>query len=136
MIVGIGTDIVYIPRMEALLMRFGEKFEKRIFTIGERAAAAEKKRLSHKASFLAKRFAAKEAYVKALGTGMRGIGWQDIEVVKLANNAPGLAIKNGAVDTLHTLLAARQQEGTQANVLLSLSDDYPFATAYVVIESL
>jgi holo-[acyl-carrier protein] synthase len=120
MIVGIGTDIVQIPRIQALLDKFGERFIARCFTQAERGDGS--------AAHLAKRFAAKEATLKALGTGFaQGISWQDIEVVKTPSGKPTLALHNAAL--------AQLPQDAHYQLHLSLSDDYPVAQAFVVIET-
>jgi len=135
MILGIGSDLVDIRRIEYSLLRFGERFEKRVFSEAERIYAHKKSEtdIHALASVYAKRFAAKEACVKALGTGVvtRGISWQDIEVVKSLSGAVGIRIKGKAFANLKELLP----EGTKPQVFLSLSDEYPYAQAFVVIEA-
>ena len=124
MIIGIGTDIVQIPRIQALLDKFGERFIARCFTDAERGDGS--------AAHFAKRFAAKEAVLKALGTGFaEGISWQDIEVVKLPKGQPSMVLRNAALQQLQAKLPA----GAGYQVHVSLSDDAPIAQAFVVIES-
>jgi len=119
MIRGIGTDIVEIARIERALARFGTRFETRLFTPGEIALAHAR---PNPARVFATRFAAKEAFVKALGTGLRGMRWQDIEVTKDALGKPALALHGAAAKALGT-----------ATVHLSLSDDGGIALAFVVL---
>ncbi|MGH6985770.1 MAG: holo-ACP synthase [Caulobacteraceae bacterium] len=130
MIVGIGTDLVDIRRIERTLARFGERFVARIFTPVEKARS-ERKRAS--AASYAKRFAAKEACAKALGTGMRaGVFWRDIGVVNGRSGKPELALTGGAADRLAALVG----EGRRPIAHLSLTDDHPYAQAFVIIEAL
>ncbi len=127
MIVGIGTDIVQIRRVELSIRRWGHKFLNRIFTPNEQKGA-ERLSPETRMAYYAKRFAAKEAFAKALGTGIGSLsGWTEIEVVKGANGAPTLNITGRTADTLRTLA------GDEAKVFVSLSDDGA-ATAFVVIE--
>jgi holo-[acyl-carrier protein] synthase len=128
MIVGIGSDLCRIDRIEKTLARFGERFEKRIFTPLERARAA--RRPAQKADTFAKRFAAKEACSKALGTGFRqGIAWRDMGVVNLPSGRPTMALTGRALERLQELTPI----GYEADIHLSLTDDHPFAMAFVVI---
>ena len=130
MIVGIGSDLSDIRRVEKTLERFGERFTQRVFTETERARSERK---GDKASSYAKRFAAKEACAKALGTGMRrGVFWRDMGVVNLRSGAPTMALTGGAAERL----AAMTPEGMRAVVHLSLTDDMPYAQAFVIIEAL
>ena len=130
MIVSIGSDLCNIERIQASLDRFGERFENRVFTEVERAKAA--RRPFTKAGTLAKRFAAKEAFSKAVGTGFKaGVFMRDIGVVNAASGAPTLALTGGAA----TRLAALVPEGHEAVIHLTLTDDHPWAQAFVVIEA-
>jgi holo-[acyl-carrier protein] synthase len=130
MIIGLGSDLCNIKRIEASLARFGERFEARVFTAVERAKA-DRGRLT-KAATLAKRFAAKEAFSKAVGTGFRqGVFMQDIGVVNAPSGAPTFALTGGAA----ARLAAITPEGHEAIVHLTLTDDHPWAQAFVVIEA-
>lgn len=130
MIVAIGSDLCNIERIQASLDRFGERFEKRVFTEIERAKAA--RRPFTKAGTLAKRFAAKEAFSKAVGTGFRaGVFMKDIGVVNMKSGAPTLALAGGAAARLAALTPA----GHEAVVHLTLTDDHPWAQAFVVIEA-
>lgn len=129
MIVGIGVDLCDGNRIAASRERFGTRFLDRIYTPGEQqhAMAAAKPDLS-----LAKRFAAKEAVAKALGTGVRGFFFTDIEVVTDALGKPHVLLHGPAAEVLRGLLL----EGHAAHIHLSLSDEAPYATAYAVIEAL
>ena len=130
MIIAIGSDLCNIERIENSLSRFGERFEQRVFTETERAKAA--RRPFTKAGTLAKRFAAKEAFSKAVGTGFKaGVFMKDIGVVNAKSGAPTLALSGGAADRL----AAITPDGHEAVVHLTLTDDHPWAQAIVVIEA-
>ena len=129
MILGIGSDLCDIRRIERSLERFGARFTNRIFTAGERARS--ERRAAAAASY-ARRFAAKEACAKALGTGLRaGVFWRDMEVVNLASGRPTLRLTGGALERLQAMLPP----GHQAIVHVSLTDDPPLAQAFVVIEA-
>lgn len=130
MIIAIGSDLCNIERIQNSLDRFGERFENRVFTEVERAKAA--RRPFTKAGTLAKRFAAKEAFSKAVGTGFKaGVFMKDIGVVNMRSGAPTLALTGGAA----LRLAALVPEGHEAVVHLTLTDDHPWAQAFVVIEA-
>ena len=130
MILAIGSDLCNIERIQASLDRFGERFELRVFTDVERAKAA--RRPFTKAGTLAKRFAAKEAFSKAVGTGFKaGVFMRDIGVVNAQSGAPTLALNGGAA----ARLAAITPPGYEAVVHLTLTDDHPWAQAFVVIEA-
>ena len=130
MIIGMGSDLCNIERIENSLTRWGERFELRVFTEIERAKAA--RRPFTKAGTYAKRFAAKEAYSKAVGTGFkRGVFMKDIGVVNAPSGAPTLALEGGARSRLDALTP----EGYEAVVHLTLTDDHPWAQAFVVIEA-
>ena len=130
MIVAIGSDLCNIERIQASLDRFGERFEKRVFTEIERAKAA--RRPYTRAGTYAKRFAAKEAFSKAVGTGFKaGVFMRDIGVVNLPSGAPTLALTGGAAARLALLIPA----GYEAVVHLTLTDDHPWAQAFVIIEA-
>lgn len=134
MILGIGTDLTDIRRIEKALERFGKPFENRLFTVREQKKAHSRKNAGTKsvASTYAKRFAAKEACAKALGTGMKGgIHWHDIEIVNVTTNAPTVMLHGGARSRLKTITP----KGQVAKVHLSMSDEYPFAQAMVIIDS-
>ncbi|WP_332685128.1 holo-ACP synthase [Bosea sp. (in: a-proteobacteria)] len=129
MILGIGSDLCDIRRIENSLTRFGERFTQRIFTEGERAKSD---RRAGRAPSYARRFAAKEACAKALGTGMgSGVFWRDMEVVNLPGGRPTLKLTGGAA----ARLAAMTPPGHEAVVHVSLTDDPPLAQAFVVIEA-
>jgi len=130
MIIGLGSDLCNIERIQASLDRFGERFENRVFTERERAKAA--RRPLTRAGTYAKRFAAKEAFSKAVGTGFKaGVFMKDIGVVNAPSGAPTLALTGGAA----ARLAAITPEGYQAVVHLTLTDDHPWAQAFVVLEA-
>lgn len=129
MILGIGSDLCDIRRIEASLARFGERFTHRIFTPGERAKCD---RRATRAESYARRFAAKEACSKALGTGLRaGVFWRDMEVVNLPGGQPTLRLAGGAA----LRLAAMTPAGHAAVVHVSMTDEPPMAQAFVVIEA-
>jgi holo-[acyl-carrier protein] synthase len=131
MIIAIGSDLCNIERIQASLDRFGERFEQRVFTDIERAKAA--KRPFTRAGTYAKRFAAKEAFSKAVGTGFKaGVTMKDIGVVNMKSGAPTLALTGGAA----LRLAALTPPGHQAVVHLTMTDDHPWAQAFVIIEAL
>ena len=130
MILGLGSDLCNIERIAAALTRFGGRFEQRCFTAIERAKAD--RRPFTKAATLAKRFAAKEAFAKAVGTGFRhGVFLRDIGVVNLASGAPTLALSGGARARLDALIPP----GHAASVHLTMTDDHPWAQAFVIIEA-
>ncbi len=130
MILGIGADLTDIRRIQGSLDRFGERFTLRLFTEVERTRSERK---ADRAASYAKRFAAKEACAKALGTGMRrGVFWRDMGVVNLRSGAPTLALTGGAAERL----AAMTPEGMRPVIHLSLTDDAPYAQAFVIIEAL
>jgi holo-[acyl-carrier protein] synthase len=130
LIIGIGSDLTDIRRVASVLDRFGERFETRIFTDIERARSNRK---PDRASSYAKRFAAKEACAKALGTGMRrGVFWKDMGVSNARSGQPTLALTGGAAARLAELVPA----GRRGVIHLSLTDDHPYAQAFVVIEAL
>ena len=130
MIVGIGSDLCDIRRIDKSLGRFGDRFINRIFTEVERARSERK---TDRASSYAKRFAAKEACAKALGTGLsRGVFWRDMGVVNLRSGRPTLALTGGAAKRLAAMIPA----GMTAAIHLSLTDDHPYAQAFVIIEAL
>ncbi len=131
MIVGLGSDLCNIERIQASLDRFGSRFEARVFTDIERAKAD--RRPFTRAGTLAKRFAAKEAFSKAVGTGFRrGVFMRDIGVVNAGSGAPTLALTGGARARLDAVTPA----GHAARVHLTMTDDHPWAQAFVVIEAL
>ena len=131
MILGIGNDMVDIQRIERTLERYGERFLARVFTPAERARAARRPLLAT-ASY-AKRFAAKEACSKALGTGLRqGVFWRDMGVINLPSGRPTLKLTGGAA----ARLAALTPPGHEARIDLTLTDDHPYAQAIVIISAL
>lgn len=131
MIIGLGSDLCNIERIKASLDRFGARFEQRVFTDVERAKG--ERRPFTKAGTLAKRFAAKEAFSKAVGTGFkRGVFMKDIGVVNAPSGAPTLALTGGAKARLDALIPA----GHSAHIHLTLTDDHPWAQAFVIIEAL
>jgi holo-[acyl-carrier protein] synthase len=128
-IIGIGSDLCDIRRIEQSLSRFGDRFTHRIFTEGERQRSD--RRAARSPSY-ARRFAAKEACAKALGTGMScGVFWRDMEVVNLPGGRPTMRLSGGALERLR----AMTPEGHEAVVHVSLTDDPPLAQAFVVIEA-
>ena len=130
MIIGLGSDLSDIRRVQDTLDRFGARFTHRIFTDIERARSERK---PDAASSYAKRFAAKEACAKALGTGMRrGVFWKDMGVVNLRSGQPTMALTGGALARLQEMTPA----GMKAVIHLSLTDDHPYAQAFVIIEAL
>ena len=130
MIVGIGSDLCNIERIQNSLDRWGDKFLNRVFTEAERRKAASRPHTI--AGTLAKRFAAKEAFSKAVGTGFKaGVFMKDIGVVNMRSGAPTLALTGGAA----ARLALLTPEGHEAVVHLTLTDDHPWAQAFVVIEA-
>lgn len=130
MILAIGSDLCNIDRIANSLERWGEKFENRVFTEVERAKGNS--RPFTKAGTLAKRFAAKEAFSKAVGTGFKaGVFMKDIGVVNLRSGAPTLHLTGGAA----ARLAAIVPNGHEAVIHLTLTDDHPWAQAFVIIEA-
>ncbi len=131
MIIGLGSDLCNIERIQNSLSRFGERFENRVFTEVERAKA--KRRPFTTAGTYAKRFAAKEAFSKAVGTGFsRGVFMKDIGVVNAPSGAPTLALTGGA----KARLDAMTPPGHRAAIHLTLTDDHPWAQAFVIIEAI
>ena len=129
MILGIGSDLSDIRRIEKSLERFGERFINRVYTDIERARSEGR---AGRAGSYAKRFAAKEACAKALGTGLRrGVYLRDMGVVNLRGGKPTLALTNGALARLEEMTPP----GTRAVIHLSLTDDHPYAQAFVIIEA-
>ena len=128
MIVGLGSDLCNIERIHASLDRFGARFAERVFTAQERAKAEN--RPFTRAGTYAKRFAAKEAFAKAVGTGFsRGVFMKDIGVVNLPSGAPTLALAGGAKAALDALCPP----GHAVDVHLTLTDDHPWAQAFVIL---
>ncbi len=129
MIIGVGNDMVDIRRIEKTLERFGDRFTERIFTESERRKAA---RRPSAAPTLAKRFAAKEACSKALGTGFRrGVFWRDMGVINLPTGQPTLSLTGGALARLEEMIPGNHS----AQINLTLTDDYPWAQAIVIISA-
>ncbi len=129
MILGIGNDIIDIRRIEKVIARYGERFLQRVYTQIEREKS-DRRRLS--AASYAKRFAAKEACAKALGTGMsQGVFWRDIGVVNLPTGQPTLALTGGAARRL----AKITPPGYSAQIHLTITDDFPMAQAFVIISA-
>jgi len=128
-ILGIGSDLSDIRRIEQSLARFGERFTNRCFTDVERTRSERK---PDRAASYAKRFAAKEACAKALGTGMRrGVFWRDMGVVNMRSGQPTMALTGGAAARLAEIMPA----GHAAVIHLTLTDDHPYAQAFVIIEA-
>ena len=131
MIVGLGSDLCNIERIENSLTRFGDRFLQRVFTDLEQKKAASRPHTI--AGTLAKRFAAKEAFSKAVGTGFkRGVFMKDIGVVNLASGQPTLHLTGGAKARLDALAP----DGHAVDVHLTLTDEYPWAQAFVIIEAI
>ena len=131
MILGLGSDLCDIRRIEAVMSRFGDRFLERVFTPVERARALRRTTSLHAPTF-AKRFAAKEACAKALGTGFRmGVFHSDMGVVNLPSGQPTLALTGGA----QARLLALAPPGMQPRVALTVTDEYPYAFAQVVISA-
>jgi len=129
-IIGLGSDLCNITRIEQTLARFGERFTHRVFTDEERRKAESRANI---AATYAKRFAAKEACTKALGTGFsRGVFMKDMGVVNLHSGAPTLKLEGGALERLN----AMTPKGHEVHIHLTLTDDHPMAMAVVVIEAL
>ena len=132
MIIGLGNDIVDIRRVEKVLARFGARFEQRCFTQVELAKAESRAGGGQKVSTLAKRYAAKEAGAKALGTGLaQGVSWKEIGVENLEGGQPCLILKGRAKQRLEDLTPS----GYLAHIHLSLTDEPPYAQAQVIIEA-
>ena len=129
MIIGIGTDLANIERIEGVLARHGDRFRNRVFTETEQRKAGRRK---DEAGTYAKRWAAKEACSKALGTGLRmGISWRDMAVTNLESGQPVMEVTGWAAERL----AALTPPGHAAVIHVSLTDDHPWAQAFVVIEA-
>ena len=128
MIIGLGSDLCNIERIQASLDRFGERFIDRVFTDIERAKA--ERRTMTRAGTYAKRFAAKEAFAKAVGTGFnQGVFMKDIGVVNLPSGAPTLALAGGAKAKLDALTPP----GHAVDIHVTLTDDHPWAQAFVIL---
>jgi holo-[acyl-carrier protein] synthase len=131
LIIGLGSDLCNIERIQHSLDRFGERFERKVFTDVERARAL--RRPFTRAGTYAKRFAAKEAFSKAVGTGFRqGVFMKNIGVVNTASGAPTLALTGGAKARLDAMIPV----GYEAHIHLTLTDDHPWAQAFIIIEAL
>jgi holo-[acyl-carrier protein] synthase len=128
MILGLGSDTIDIRRIERSIERYGERFLNRIFTETERRKSDGRRQ---RAASYAKRFAAKEACSKALGTGMHGVAWRDMGVVNLPSGKPTMALTGRAAGRL----AAITPPGHRAQIDLSITDDYPLAQAIVIISA-
>ena len=130
MIIGIGSDLIDIRRIEKSLERHGQRFIQRVYTEVEQARSEG--RAGRVASY-AKRFAAKEACAKALGTGLaQGVFWRDMGVVNLPSGKPTMALTGGAAARLAKILP----QGHRAAIHLTITDDFPLAQAFVIIEAL
>jgi holo-[acyl-carrier protein] synthase len=129
MIVGIGSDLIDIRRIEKTIERHGDRFIRRVFTEVEQAKSDRRKL---RAASYAKRFAAKEACAKALGTGLaRGVFWRDMGVVNLPGGKPTMHLTNGAEQRLLVLIP----DGHRPVIHLTITDDFPLAQAFVIIEA-
>jgi holo-[acyl-carrier protein] synthase len=129
MIAGIGSDLVDIRRIEQSIERYGERFLTRVFTEGERAKSDAR---TARAASYAKRFAAKEACAKALGTGIgEGVFWRDMEVVNSPSGAPAMKLTGRAAEHLAKLIPG----GHEAQIHVSITDEYPLAQAFVIISA-
>ncbi|MDP7425668.1 MAG: holo-ACP synthase [Rhodospirillales bacterium] len=129
MIIGIGNDLIDITRIERTLERFGDRFIQRIFTDVEQAKS-EKRRM--RAASYAKRYAAKEACSKALGTGFRqGVFWRDMGVINLPSGKPTMHLTGGALKRLQEIIP----EGMEAQINLTITDEPPTAEAFVIISA-
>ncbi|MBA8876594.1 holo-ACP synthase [Phyllobacterium myrsinacearum] len=130
MIIGIGSDLIDIRRIEKTLERHGERFINRVYTSVEQVKSERRKQ---RAASYAKRFAAKEACAKALGTGLsQGVFWRDMGVVNLPSGAPTMRLTNGAAKRLDAILPV----GHTARIHVTITDDFPLAQAFVIIEAL
>ncbi len=129
MILGIGSDLIDIRRVEESIAKYGERFLNRIFTELERTKSD---RRANRAASYAKRFAAKEACSKALGTGFnRGVYWRDMGVVNLPGGKPTMRLTNGALRRLEAITP----DGMTAQIDLTITDDFPLAQAFVIISA-
>ena len=130
MIIGMGSDLIDIRRIETSIERFGDRFTHRCFTDVEQAKSDGRK---NRAASYAKRFAAKEACSKALGTGLaQGVFWKDMGVVNLPSGKPTMKLTNGAAERLAMLLPS----GHEPVIHLTITDEFPYAQAFVIIEAL
>lgn len=129
MIIGLGSDLIDIRRIEQSIGRYGERFLDRIFTTVEREKSDKR---AQRAASYAKRFAAKEACSKALGTGLRrGVFWRDMGVVNLPGGKPSMRLTGGALQRLHAITP----EGMEPVIDLTITDDFPLAQAIVIISA-
>jgi holo-[acyl-carrier protein] synthase len=129
MIIGLGNDLIDIRRVEATLARFGVRFIQRVFTEVEQRKSEGRR---NRAASYAKRFAAKEACAKALGTGLRaGVFWRDMGVVNLRSGKPTMALTGGAAERLKAITP----KGMRAQIDLTITDDFPLAQAIVIISA-
>lgn len=133
MIIGIGSDIIDITRIEKVIGRHGDRFIDRIFTEAERAKAERRSKMPKLIwATYAKRFAAKEACSKALGTGIRrGVWWRDMGVINMPGGRPTMKLTGGALVRLESLIPA----GHEARIDLTITDDWPLAQAFVIISA-
>ncbi|MEM6710869.1 MAG: holo-ACP synthase [Pseudomonadota bacterium] len=130
MIIGLGSDLCDIRRVEATLERFGARFTNRVFTSVEQFKSDARRQ---RAASYAKRFAAKEACAKALGTGLtNGVFWRDMGVVNKPNGAPTMLLTGGAKKQLDRLMP----DGHEPVIHVTITDDFPYAQAFVIIEAL
>lgn len=130
MIIGLGSDLIDIRRIERSLERYGDRFTHRVFTDLERARSD---RRAQRAASYAKRFAAKEACAKALGTGIsQGVFWREMGVINLPSGKPTMELSGGAAEKLAQMLPP----GHVGVVHLTITDDFPLAQAFVIIEAL
>jgi holo-[acyl-carrier protein] synthase len=128
-IIGLGSDLIDIRRIEKTLERFGPRFVERLFTDVEKAKSEGRK---NRAASYAKRFAAKEACAKALGTGLRAnVFWRDMGVINLRSGKPTMALTNGALERLQKITPP----GMRAQIDLTITDDFPLAQAIVIISA-
>ena len=129
MIIGLGSDLIDIRRIEKTLERFGSRFVERLFTDVEKSKSEGRK---NRAASYAKRFAAKEACAKALGTGLRGnVFWRDMGVINLRSGKPTMALTGGALQRLEKITPP----GMKAQIDLTITDDFPLAQAIVIISA-
>jgi holo-[acyl-carrier protein] synthase len=129
-IIGIGSDLIDIRRIEKAIERYGDRFLDRVFTETERLKSD---RRANRAASYAKRFAAKEACAKALGTGLNhGVFWRDMGVVNLPSGQPTMKLNGGAAERLRSLLPANHK----AQIHLTITDDFPLAQAFVLISAI
>jgi len=130
MIIGLGSDLIDIRRIEKSLERYGERFTNRVFTDVEQVKSDKRK---NRAASYAKRFAAKEACCKALGTGIsNGVFWRDMGVINDKNGKPAMKLTNGAAKRLAEMIP----NGYQPHVHVTITDDFPLAQAFVIIEAI